>query len=412
MKLTECVACGSSDLTKYLDLGEQPLANTYPTTKEEGLLLPKYELAVNYCNSCYHSQLTESVDPDLLFKDYLYVSGTSKTLRDYFDWFADEVRKYLPYGQFVLDIASNDGTQLKSFKDRGWSVFGVDPAENLKHQQLENGVETITGYWPNVLNDHDFALFDAIICQNVVAHVPNPLEFLKSCTNVLDDNGLLFIQTSQSNMFVNGEFDTIYHEHISFFNTTSMRELGKRAGLVLVDVFKVPVHGTSYVFVFQNKLDIEDNYRNIRQNPLHFNHYVLDQIDSEQKHCIYHPKTYSWFAHNAENITKQLKDTVQKYKDEGYMVVGYGAAAKGNTLLNYGDIHLDYIVDDNELKCGRFTPGTLIPIVSIAELREWDKPVVFVILAWNFFDEIVSKIKEVRNGDKFLTYFPKLKVVE
>ena len=253
----DCVCCGKSDLSLVLDLNKQPWANSYHTKDE---ILDEFPLGLNLCNKCFHLQLTHIVNPDLLFKDYLYVSGTSQTLKDNFEWFANftiensdiEVKK-------VLDIACNDGSQLDCFKSKGIETFGIDPAENLFETSSKNH-QIICDYFSadkfvdtDFSYQHDYNLFDVIIAQNVFAHNENAKDFLDNCEKLMHDDSKLYIQTSQSDMVRNNQFDTIYHEHISFFNINSFNELVKRTNLHLIDVIKTPVHGVSYLFVLSKK---------------------------------------------------------------------------------------------------------------------------------------------------------------
>ena len=253
----ECLCCGKENLDILLDLNEQPLANSYHDNSEE---LEKYPLGVNLCQDCYHIQLTDAVNPDLLFKDYLYVSGTTQTLKDNFKWFADYVVENHPVVNklrgtgvsSVLDIACNDGTQLDFFKEKGIATYGIDPAENLYELSSKNH-NVICDYFDSKLYEEGWPLegyktFDIIIAQNVFAHNSNPKKFLEDCEKVMNDDSKLYIQTSQAEMILNNQFDTIYHEHISFFNINSFNELTKRTNLHLVDVIKTPVHGISYLF--------------------------------------------------------------------------------------------------------------------------------------------------------------------
>jgi C-methyltransferase C-terminal domain len=216
----------------------------------------------------------------------------------------------------------------------------------------------------------------------------------------MDDDTLLFIQTSQADMILNGEFDTIYHEHISFYNINSMNELCKRMSLNLIDVVKCPLHGNSYIFVISKYLG----------RPAH----IQNLIDMERKAGLYTDQTYIDYAAKCDKITKELKEIVERYQslEVGFNVVGYGAAAKGMTLLNYSGIKPDFIVDDNPLKQGKFTPGSNVPIVGSEKLDELNGATAFVPLAWNFFDEIKSRIKLRHDNpyDVFITYFPKVEI--
>ena len=396
VEIKECLACTSKNLRNVLDLGIQPLANDY----HKGEDLPRYPLNINLCQECFHLQLGCSVNPDLMFKNYLYVSGTTETLRKYFDNFAIETLNYSKNANTILDIACNDGTQLDSYKKLGLSTFGIDPAENLHENSIKNGHEVICDYFnSNTVSKFKGGKFDILTAQNVFAHTRFTEDFLISCKEVMHDNSFLFIQTSQSNMIINNEFDTIYHEHISFFNSNSMKVLVERCGLFLHNIFKTDVHGTSYVFVVTKK-DI-GKCEGVEGN-----------IKLEKKNKIYNILTYPKYSLKCYKATFNLKNKLLKLKKSGYVLVGYGAAAKGNTLLNFGDIQLDFIVDDNPLKQGLFTPGMNIPITPPDSLSGIDpgSKVAFVPLAWNFYPEIKKRIKSVRTSKKdiFVRYFPNL----
>ena len=392
-ELKECLCCGSEKLKLVLDLNEQPLANSFKKTAEEDE--PTFPLRLNICEDCTHLQLSHAVNPDLLFKNYLYVSGTSQTLRDYFDWFAKETLTYAPDAETVLDIACNDGSQLNSFKALGLKTYGVDPAENL-HPLSSANHEVVCDYFTDKYNYHyKNKNLDIITAQNVFAHNSYPLEFLKQCKEIMHDASVLFIQTSQADMIRNNEFDTIYHEHLSFFNASSMSALAQRAGLHLIDIRKTPIHGNSYMFVF--KKTAEDTSK-------------VDAVLAEERDLgLQDMNTYLAYADRASTIVEDLKQTIMHYRMLDYLIVGYGAAAKGNTLLNFGDIHLDYIIDDNPLKQGLYSPGMGTPVVPISILDQYaETKVAFVPLAWNFFTEIRKNIKGKRDreGDVFIKYFP------
>ena len=396
-ELNECLCCGSERIKLVLDLNEQPLANSFKKTEEEAE--PTFPLRLNICEDCTHLQLSHAVNPDLLFKNYLYVSGTSKTLRDYFDWFAKETLTYAPDAKTILDIACNDGSQLNSFKALGLKTYGVDPAENL-HELSSANHEVVCDYFKEKYVYHyKMKQLDIITAQNVFAHNDYPLDFLLQCKEIMSDTSVLFIQTSQGDMIKNNEFDTIYHEHLSFFNAKSMSALAQRAGLYLVDVRKTPIHGNSYMFVF--KKVAEDTSR------------VDAVLAEEQALGLQDMNTYLAYSDRAVTIVEDLKQTIEHYRGLGYVIAGYGAAAKGMTLINFGSLNLDFIIDDNPLKQGLFCPGSNIPVVGINMLDEChDVKVAFVPLAWNFFTEIRNNIKGKRDqeGDVFIRYFPTIKV--
>jgi SAM-dependent methyltransferase len=397
-ELNECLCCGSKRLKLVLDLNEQPLANSFKKTADESE--PTFPLRLNICEDCTHLQLSHAVNPDLLFKNYLYVSGTSQTLRDYFDWFAKRTLEYFEMPpQTVLDIACNDGSQLNSFKALGLKTYGIDPAENL-HVLSNANHEVVCDYFKEKYVYHfKMKQLDIITAQNVFAHNDYPLDFLLQCKEIMGNKSRLFIQTSQADMIKNNEFDTIYHEHLSFFNSSSMSALAARAGLHIIDIQKTPIHGNSYLFVMSKTPGARPS--------------VQLQLDQESEQGLQDMNTYLAYSDRASTIVEDLKQTIMHYRTLDYLIVGYGAAAKGNTLLNFGDIHLDYIIDDNPLKQGMFAPGTNAPVVPIDILDQYaETKVAFVPLAWNFFKEIQGKIKNKRDrdGDVFIKYFPIIKV--
>ena len=397
----DCVCCGKSNLSLVLDLNNQPLANSY---HKEDELLEEYPLGLNLCEDCYHLQLTHIVNPDLLFKNYLYCSGTTQTLRDNFEWFSNFVLEEAPVSKSVLDIACNDGTQLDCFKEKGVGTYGIDPAENLYELSSKNHNVKCEYFDSSLYN----RTFDVIIAQNVFAHNSDPKKFLDDCCELMEDDSRLYIQTSQAHMVQNNQFDTVYHEHISFFNINSFNELVKRTNLNLIDVIKTPVHGVSYLFVLSKQDMITPYY--IRNK-----HRIQNLIDVERETGLYSKKTYDDYKQNILNIVESFKKVVEHVQGE-YPVIGYGAAAKGNTFLNFTDVKLDYVIDDNELKQGLYTPGTNIEIKSVELLKEYgeDDRILFVPLAWNFYDEIRKRIKIVRDNknDRFLKYFPIIEVEE
>ena len=400
VEIKQCIACGSTDLIPVLDLNSQPLANDYKTNKNDPQ--EEYPLAISRCKHCYHVQLTHQVNPELMFKNYAYVSGTAKTQLEYFDWFVDKITaQYGSTPESILDIGCNDGSFLNAWGGTGTATYGVDPAENLhyissKHHNVHCGF--FTG------NEFKGKLFDVITCMNAFAHNSNQLELLKNIRQRMHEDSLLFCTTSQANMILNGEFDTIYHEHVSFYNIKSARALGNRAGLNLIDVFKHPIHGTSYIFVFSK----------IKEAKI-----KIEKLILEEEHMgLYSPETYDEYAEKCYGIANKFAETIRHYRNLGFTVVGYGAPAKGNTLMNFANEGPDFIVDDSPLKQLKFTPGMSVPIYSAPYLTlnyfEKEK-VCFVPLAWNFYDEIKGKIRELRpkhlfKKDVFIRYFPKFEV--
>jgi SAM-dependent methyltransferase len=396
-QVKSCNCCGNTHLHLVLDLGHQPLANSFKATATEPE--DSYPLAVNYCPDCSHLQLTHSVDPEIMFKNYLYVSGTSKTMHEYFRWFAAFVMEYFPdvRPSTVLEIGCNDGSQLDYFKKYGLRTTGIDPAENIYEISSRNH-DIICDFFSADSLEKITQVPDIIYAQNVFAHQDDPQTFLKLCKHIMGNNSLLFIQNSQSDMIRNNEFDTVYHEHKNFYSILSMRTLANSVGLNLIDVFRGTIHGGSDIFVFSN----------YQRSPAR----IQGLVDLERAAGLHDIKTYqrwSQHAHQTVNDLSMLLDAQRKGHKR--LLVGYGAPAKGNTLLNFGNIKLDFIIDDNPLKQGKFTPGQSIPVVTIDELRNHvAQDICFVPLAWNFFDEIVQRIKKVRDNrnDIFVRYFPEI----
>ena len=399
--ITECIACGSSDLVPVLDLNSQPLANSYK--KEQNAPEQCFPLAINRCKHCFHVQLTHQVNPELMFKDYAYVSGTAKTSLEYFNWLVDQiVKKYGSTPESVLDIGCNDGSFLNAWGGTGASRYGVDPAENL-HPISSVNHTVHCGFFTG--KEFGNKKFDVITCLNAFAHNADQLSLLKNIAPRMHEDTLLFCSVSQANMIINGEFDTIYHEHLSFYNIKSARALCDRAGLHLIDVIEHPIHGGSLIFVISK----------VKEAKL----LIEQKIVEEEMYGLYDPETYDSYAERCYFIADKFAETIRGYRAQGIKVVGYGAPAKGNTLMNFANEGPDFIVDDNPLKQLHFTPGMSVPIFSASYMTLnyfENNRMCFVPLAWNFYDEIVGKIKEIRpphtHKDIFVRYFPEFKTNE
>ena len=394
-EITSCRICSNKNLKTILNLNTQPLANNYHNGEEQEF----FPLSVSACTECFHMQLSVVVDPDIMFKNYLYVSGTSITLRQYFTDFVklcEEV--YSSKTKKVLDIACNDGTQLDAFKEKGWETYGVDPAENL-YKISSSKHNIICDYWNKKVAKNLDQNFDVIVAQNVFAHTHDVHEFLQACKQTMHNESMVFIQTSQADMIINNEFDTIYHEHLSFFNSKSMKKCANLNGFSLVSVLKTDIHGGSYVFVLKKGTHDES------QTEL--------QIEKERKLGLYDIETYYEYAKKCESVASNFKKQIELFRRDGYKIIGYGAAAKGNTFLNFSEVNLDYIVDDNELKWGLETPGRNIPIKDPRSLKkEHPGKIVVVPLAWNFFHEIRVKTENMLGRKvKFIKYFPHIETV-
>jgi SAM-dependent methyltransferase len=396
--LTHCLACGGENLRPYFRAPDQPLANSL--TDLADATWPTYPLGLNLCIDCWHSQNFVAVNRDLMFREYAYVSGTSQTLRDYFRQFVIKVETELTgpgsHALRVLDIAANDGTLLKAFKSRGHEVLGVDPAQNLVAVAAEAGIKVLPWYWEMVPEYRLGGKFDVIIAMNVLGHVENPALFLRLAALSLEPGGRIYIQTSQADMVVNAEFDTCYHEHLSFFTTASFSALAERCGLTIVKIERMPIHGTSYLVQLGR-----DGVTKPRR---------LATTNAERAAGLYGLTLYDGFQQRVQERVDLVKSTIEIYRAKKYPIVGYGAAAKAITFLNFSGIQIDSIVDENPLKQNRYTTaGTRIE----GWTGQWSRatgPILWVVTAWNFAPEIMAKIKAKRPDakDAFLVYFPQV----
>ncbi len=378
-ELIECLCC-RGPLVPLIDFGPMPLVNTYEVKEA-------FPLAVNRCVSCCHLQLSQFVDPELLYRNYTYQSGTGQTALDFFTEFARIALSYFPTARNVLDIACNDGTQLDAFKTHGLETFGIDPAENLSAISTKKGHKVCSLFFEETRSESLEKPYDIITAQNVLAHTPDPLRFLRKCARLMSDHSRLFVVTSQANMIVNGECDTIYHEHISYFNAHSMIALAKRAGLQILDVLMPDIHGTSFVFVLvkgENEPKSES---------------VIDRLGWEFSTGMMAAPIYTWWKKHALWRVERLRRTVSAYKEQGFYSVGAGAAAKGISMLNMADMKLDVIVDSTPTKWNKASNGMPILPFDRIEFITHEKAL-FVILPWNLREEIRRNVLRLRNNKK------------
>jgi len=382
---TSCLCCGGA-LTLLIDFGPMPLANTYDVTQE-------FLLKVNRCTECFHLQLSESVDPQILFHEYSYFSGTSKTALAFFEEFADLALSYVPGAKSALDIACNDGTQLDAFKKRGLTTDGVDPAANIVKGTRKKGHVVREALFEEAVFP-DGQTFDIITAQNVIAHTPRPLEFLKKCAELMHEQTQLFVTCSQANMIQNGQCDTIYHEHVSYFNTLSMMRLVGHAGLLLNDIRIHPMHGQSYIFVIAKRT--VPTFK------------ITERFAEESLAGLFRSDTYDDWLVVIEARVKRFRKSIADLRNRGFLLVGCGAAAKGISLLNMADEKLDLLIDTTPAKIDKVASGMLIHSFGwlLVSGRTIAVPkIAFVVLAWNFYEEIVNNVKALRNSknDVFIT---------
>ena len=387
----KCRVCKREDNMAVLyDFGKQPNANHYLSCPNGSL--DEYPLRLDVCRNCYHTQLSYTIPPQEVFSNYIYLSGTSNTMREFFRDFADKsIQECGKTGKgTVLEIACNDGSLLDWYKERGWRTFGYDPARNIHAISSAKGHDVTVGFWGQDPVPQ-YPPLDIIVAQNVCAHVPDPVLFLEKCREVMTDKTILYVQTSQSEMIERGQYDTAYHEHLSFFTVRSMDIAAKMAGLCLDGVEKTPVHGSSYIFRFRLQSQTD-----ITQNPIY---------QYEKEIGLYDDLLYYVYVEKVNELSNWLNKWRQKLSKKGVNMVGYGAAAKGMTVLNSlkWAMPLNYIADDSKLKQGYYATNRKYRIVAPNKLGESSEPLAVYVLAWNFIDEIKERVKKIRTGKP--TYF-------
>lgn len=405
---TACRVCTSQNLYHYLHLGLTPLANSYLTPAQLGEPEFREELALQVCLDCGLSQLTKVVHPDLMFKNYLYVSSTTQTFRDHCVEMAATTRTLvgLQTGDLVMDIASNDGCLLSKFQDVGMSVVGVDPAENLASEANANGIRTLCAYWsPSVANDivARFGRPKVITATNVFAHVDDVHAFVQGVDICLAKKGIFVIECPYALDFIEkNEFDTAYHEHLSYIGVTPLTVLMAKYDLHVFDVEYFPhLHGGT-IRVYVSRL---------HDYPL--SPRVGDYLAREERFGIKTKEPYDAFAQRVRCNKKELVELLEKEKAKGKVIWSYGASAKGNTLLNFFEITNDLVpvaIDDNPKKWGYYTPGSRLRIVGIDELKTSHVDYL-LLLAWNFQEEIMRRCKAVNYNGAYILPVPKPTIV-
>src|SRR3989338_9394590 len=395
-----CRFCLNKKLKQVIDLGNQPAANAFLSKKQLKEKEPYSPLKVNFCPNCGQLQLTHVVSPDYLFRNYVYVSSTSPVFVAHFEKYAQSVYKKIKLNKdsLVIDIGSNDGILLKPFKALGVKVLGVDPARKIAKDATKNGIPTLPEYFNQQLSKKiikKWGFADIMTFNNVFAHVPYVDELILAAKKLLKSEGVLIIEAPYLVDFLQKNlFDTIYHEHVSYLSIKPLIILFKRFDMMVFDAEKTESHGGSIrVFVKKN-----ESKRKIEES-------IDEFIKVETKLGLANTQTYKKFANKIEQNKNDLNKLLKQLKFKNKKIIGYGAPAKGNTLLNYfkiGPQILDYIVDDSAYKQSLFTPGMHIPVVSSERIIR-DKPDYILILAWNFAESIMKKLSDYKiNGGKFI----------
>lgn len=402
-----CRVCKNRTLYKFLKLGPTPPANSI--LKQEQLLLKEtfYPLDIYLCPECSLVQLKDVVSPKTLFTDYVYLTGMAMTMKQHFHLLAVEVVNdfNLSKDDLVIDIGSNDGTLLKGFRHLGIKTLGIEPSTNIALIAKREGIETINDFFSvgvakKIVQSKGHA--QVITGTNVFAHINDLDGTLQAVDNLLTSDGIFIIEVPYLvDLLSKTEFDTMYHEHLSYFSLRSLVTLFKRFNLELFDVKRIPVHGGSIRCY-------------VRRVPSEIKSSVHQLLSLEKDLKLGIVDTYLEFATKVKNTRIQLTSFLKRLKEEGNGIIGYGATAKGNTLLNYckiGTEILDYIIDNTPFKQGLYTPGMHIPIMHPNRLVK-DMPDYVLLLAWNYLDEILEKEQKYRElGGKFIVPLPEPKIV-
>jgi SAM-dependent methyltransferase len=406
---SSCRGCGGTELQQFLDLGRQPLANAFLRSEAEFGAEPKYPLTLHLCASCGLVQLIDVIDPEILFGSYLYVTGTSETIaahnRDYASTVAGLLN--LAPADLVVEVASNDGSLLRCFQRLGARVLGVEPASNIAELARGAGVPTETVFFDRLegarlRESHGPAR--VVLGNNVLAHVDDPLGFLAGARQLVADDGLVIVEVpSFAEMVERLEYDTVYHEHLSYFSLAALVRLAAGAGLRVVRVDRVPVHGGS-LRLYAAPAGSQGEHAAE----------VLAAVADEVRAGLTSLDRLRGFAAQVERNRAALVALLKRLRAEGHAIGAYGAPAKGNTLLNFcgvGTELVPYTVDRNPLKVGRYTPGMHLPVLPVEAIRD-RRPDFLLILAWNFAEEIMRQQAEfAAGGGRFILPLPMPEVV-
>ena len=403
--MSNCRFCNSELEHTFVDLGMSPLSNSYISPASLQKMEPFYPLHAFVCGQCFLVQLNEFESPENIFSDYAYFSSYSKS------WL-EHARKYVEmmvdrFGfnteSQVIEVASNDGYLLQYFKDRDVPVLGIEPAANVAKVATEAGIPTITRFFgvqtaTDLSNNGQYG--DLILGNNVVAHVPDLNDFVKGLKILLNEKGVITLEFPHLQRLIEDtQFDTIYHEHFSYFSFTTIDRVFTSHGLTLFDVDELHTHGGSLRIYARHS---EDNSKPVSDN-------VSTLVNREIEAGFTEINFYLTFEDKVKKTKRDLLEFLIQARRDNKSIVGYGAAAKGNTLLNYCGIRtdfIDYVVDRSPHKQNHFLPGTHIPIHSPEKVAE-TKPDYLLILPWNLKEEIMEQMQHVREwGCKFVTFIP------
>lgn len=408
-KRDTCRGCNGRALRRFLELGPTPLANAFLQAPAQFADERAYPLDLYFCETCSLVQLVDVIDPTVLFRNYIYVTGTSDTIAAHNERYAHTVTELLDLDQdaLVVEVASNDGSLMKRFRSRGVRALGIEPALNIAELARGAGLEVVAELFSlelarRVRDSHGPA--HAVIGNNVLAHVDDTQDFLRGCKHLLKPEGLAIVEVPYLVEFIDRlEYDTVYHEHLCYFSITALLRLCDEVGLSITRVDHVPVHGGS-IRVYAGPRE---------RHPEHAPE-VLAAAETEARQGLTRLERYERFADDVRASREGILRLLSDLRQEGRTLAGYGAPAKGNTLLNYcriGTEQLPYTVDKSPLKVGLFTPGMHIPVLPVSTLLDRQPDYVFI-LAWNFAEEIARQQEAYhQRGGRFIIPLPEPRIL-
>ena len=406
----KCRHCNKKLRHKFIDLGVSAPSNSFVQNKNLSVSEKSYPLRVLVCDSCWLVQTEDFVNASEIFShEYAYFSSYSSSFLNHAKKYLEKMvsRFSLDKNSIVLEVASNDGYLLDFVKKNNIECYGIEPTQSTAKVARSKGLNIIEAFFSTDLAKklaRKQKSVDLAIANNVLAHVPDINDFVKGFAEILKKDGVATFENPHLLELTNGkQFDTIYHEHFSYLSLTSVNKIFKNNGLTVFDVEKIPVHGGSLRYYAQRS-DTGQKPISKRVNAL---------INEESDAGLNSLDFYSNFQKVAEEIRDEFKKFLEEQRNNGKIVIGYGAAAKGNTLLNFGNISkkfIRFISDKNPIKQGLFCPGSKIPIFSENKIRD-QKPDFIVIFPWNIKDEIKEQLAFTREwGCKFVVAIPKLSI--
>ena len=405
--MLSCRGCSGPLSEVFVDLGLSPIANNLPLARATEPD-PLYPLTAWFCERCLLVQLGQVEAPEVIFSDYLYLSSYSTTWLEHTARYAVEATKRLSLSpsSFVVELASNDGHLLRNFLDAGCRVMGVEPAANVAALAINRGVPTCNEFFGAAVADkirESEGPADLVVANNVLAHVPDVHDFIEGVRRLLSPSGTATVEFPHlQNLVAQCQFDTIYHEHFSYFSLHTAKSLFEQHGLDVYDVQRLPTHGGSLrLWVAQSAARLASGRS-------------LDEVGlAERSAGLHDPFVYSTFGRRCVELKDRLNQVVGDICSSGRRLVGYGAPAKASTLLNYcgiGPDKLEFTVDANPYKQGRMIPGVRIPIHAPSSLGKEPPDVVFV-LAWNLRSEISQLLAAAVNRPRLLFHQPTVELV-